>query len=66
MTQIRDSRGRIVANVDGYQGAHRVTYMARHAFTDTRVGPVTPNDGAHAARCGCEWGYVCLTHRIAR
>ena len=66
MTQIRDSRGRIIANVDGYEGTHRVTYRGRHASADTRIGPVSPNDGAHAKACGCEWGYVCLTHRIAR
>lgn len=64
MTQIRDSRGRIVANVDGYEGTHRVTYRGRHAAA-ARYLPQLRRP-AHSARCECAAGYVCLTHRIAR
>ena len=63
MTQIRDSRGRIVANVDGYEGTHRVTYRGRHEGRSQAAAIRRP---AHADRCECAAGYVCLTHRIAR
>lgn len=63
MTQIRDSRGRIVANVDGYEGTHRVSYRGRHEAPGRVPQLRRP---AHSARCECTAGYVCLTHRIAR
>ena len=64
MTQIRNSQGQIVANVDGYTGSHRVTYTGRHEA----AGQYLPQlrRPAHADRCECSAGYVCLTHRIAR
>jgi hypothetical protein len=49
-----------------HAGQHRVTYAGRHASADTRIGPLSPNDGAHATACSCERGYVCLMHRTAR
>ncbi len=64
MTQIRNSRGHIVANVDTHTGQHRVTYRGRHEA----AGQYLPQlrRPAHASRCECAAGYVCLTHRIAR
>jgi len=67
MTQIRDSHGRIVANVAGYAGAHR---SGSESAGGRQLMPFTgrhsAEPGRHGARCECLPGYVCLTHRIAR
>jgi len=66
MQPIRNSAGQIMAHAASHAGQHRVTYAGRHRFADTRIGPLSPNDGAHARVCSCAPGYVCLPHRIAR
>jgi hypothetical protein len=64
MTKIRTSDGRIVAHVDAYAGAHRMTYAARHRSALVPAGGHL-NAGAHAYACECRYtaGYVCLTHK---
>jgi len=58
MTQIRNSLGRIVTNVDS-GGRHR---GIAHNVTTLPVATM----GRHAASCECTRDRVCLVHKIAR
>ena len=58
MTQIRNSRGQIVANVPAI-GRHR---GEAHNITTLPL----PAMGRHAASCECRRDVVCMVHTIAR
>jgi hypothetical protein len=66
MTQIRNSHGQIVANVEGYRGGHRSGAASQASPFMPFAGRHSGLPGRHGARCECLPGYVCLTHRIAR
>lgn len=59
MTQIRNSRGHIITNLEVPGGRHR---GQAHNITTIPLATM----GRHAASCECRRDVVCLVHRIAR
>ena len=59
MTQIRNSRGHIVTNLEVSGGRHR---GQAHNISTLPLATM----GRHAARCECSRDSVCLVHKIAR